>query len=128
MLNLNTEKGNSQFLAAQKSPSNTPLFLHSTPTLSTNSFDSISSSPNQAKIEIFLLSIHLDYLRLTSNGLIKTAFDSLVSFLGLPIPCFENKISWHPDRKTPKSNQYQNKLDCQKGIVLGYTKSRAISF
>jgi hypothetical protein len=122
MLNLNTEKGNSQFLAAQKSPSNTPLFLHSTPTLSTYSFNANSPVLIDSQIFTKTLLLNLDYLRVSSSGLTKKAFIHLSHSLFSQVDSKIINKPWHPHRKTPKNKKYQSRRVSKTGIVLGYTK------
>lgn len=122
MVKLNNGNSKYKFLAAQKSHSNTHLFLHLPITLSTNSFNSFLSTLNKAKISFNLLNIHLDNLRISTNSLTKKSFNRILADLSLPIPYCENKKPWHPDSKMPKSKKYQNSLRSDKGIILGYTK------
>lgn len=122
MLKPNTENSNSQLLATQKSPSNTPLHFNLPLSLSNNSLHSFSLYQNKAKVEIKSIDIHLDYLRFSGTLPTKKSFDSLLAKLAFPIPCFENKISWHPHLYTPKIKQYENKLESFKGGILGYTR------
>ena len=122
MIEPNTENSNTQLLATQKSPSNSHLFLHLPLTPTLNSFNRYLSTSNKAKIELFLLNIHLDYLRVSTTDLTKNSFGNLLSNLGLPIPYQENRISWHPDKSMPRSKKYQNSIQSDTGIKLGYTK------
>jgi len=122
MIKLNTESSNSQFSATQKSPSNTHLQLHLPLTLSPNSFHNFLFTSNQSKIYFSIINIHLDYLRISTTLSTKKSFDNLLADLGLPIPCFENKISWHPYNEASRKDKYQNSIKSDRRIILGYTK------
>jgi hypothetical protein len=122
MLNLNTEKGNNQFLAAQKSPSNTPLFLHLTPTLSTHSLSSFLPSLLDSQLLLELFLIHLDYLRVSSLDLTDKSFRLLTTILFSKVDSQNINKPWHPDPKMPNSKKYQNRIVSKTGVVLGYTK------
>ena len=122
MIKLNTEKSKYQFLAIQKPPSNSQLDLHPSLSLYTNSFNLLLSSLNKSIIKIYKYRFLLDYLRVSTILYTKKSFDRLLADIGLPIPCFENKVSWHPHPGTPKSKKYQNIITSGTGIVLGYTK------
>ena len=106
MLKPNNQKSNHQLLASQNCPSNTRLFLHLPLTLTTNSFNRFLYTLNKAKIELLLLNIHLDYLRISLTDLTKKDFNNLLSNLGLPIPKSEIRIPWHPDKNMPRSKKY----------------------
>lgn len=122
MIKPNNLESNSQLLGTQNCPSNTPLFLHLPLTLTTNSFNRFLSTSNKAKVEIYNSLIHLDYLRISTTINTKKAFDRLLADIGLPIPCFENKLFWHPDPKMSKKKKFQNSIQSDTGIKLGYTK------
>jgi hypothetical protein len=125
MLNLNTEKSNRQFLAVQ-SPSNTPLFLHDTLTLSTYSFNP-SDLPKYDSQQVLIQSlihvdVHLDYLRVSGSGLTEKAFIHLSHSLFNRVDSKIINKPWHPDPKMPNSKKYQNRRISKTGIVFGYTK------
>lgn len=122
MIKPNNPEGNSQLLGTQNTLSNTHLFLHLPLTLTTNSFNSFLSTSNKANFKLPLLNIHLDYLRISTTIYTKKSLDNLLANLGLPIPKSENRISWHPDKTMPKSKKYQNSIQSDTGIKLGYTK------
>jgi hypothetical protein len=129
MLNLNTEKSNRQFLAVQ-SPSNTPLFLHDTLTLSTYSFNpsNLPKYDSQQVLKLLLTQslihvyIHLDYLRVSGSGLTEKAFIHLSRSLFNRVDFKTIDKPWHPDPKMPTSKKYQNRRVSKTGIVFGYTK------
>lgn len=122
MLKPNKENSNQQLLATQKSPSNTPLFLHSTLTLSTNSFNLLLSSLVDSQLLLKLFLIHLDYLRVSSLNLTDKSFCHLRTFLFFKTDFQDINKPWHPDPKMPNSRKYQNRIVSKSGIVLGYTK------
>ncbi len=122
MLKPNKENSNQQLLATQKSPSNTPLFLHSTLTLSPNSFNLLLPSLLDSQLLLKLLLIHLDYLRVSSLDLTDKSFCHLRTFLFFKTDSQDINKPWHPDPKMPNSRKYQNRIVSKSGIVLGYTK------
>lgn len=113
---------NQQLLATQKSPSNTPLFLHSTLTLSPNSFNLLLPSLLDSQLLLKLFLIHLDYLRVSSLDLTDKSFCHLRTFLFSKTDSQDINKPWHPDPKMPNSRKYQNRIVSKSGIVLGYTK------
>ena len=122
MLKPNKENSNQQLLATQKSPSNTPLFLHNTLTLSTNSFNLLLPSPLDSQLLLELFLIHPDYLRVSSLDLTDKSFCHLRTILFSKTDSQDINKPWHPDPKMPNSKKYQNRIVSKSGIVLGYTK------
>jgi hypothetical protein len=122
MLKPNQENSNQQLLATQKSASNTPLFLHSTLTLSTNSFNLLLPSLLDSQLLLELFLIHLDYLRVSSLDLTDKSFCLLTTILFSKIDSQDINKPWHPDPKMPNNKKYQNRIVSKTGIVLGYTK------
>jgi|GEM_PF-3300015 len=122
MIKPNKENSKHQFLGTQKTPSNTHLNHHATLSLSTNSFK--SSSPLQVDSHSYLksLSIHLDYLRVSTTNLNKRDLDNLLNSLFSKVDYKIINKPWYPDSKMPKSKKYQNRISSKIGIVLGYTK------
>lgn len=122
MLKPNNQNSNQQLLATQKSVSNTPLFLHSTLTLSTHSFNLLLPSLLDSQLLLKLFLIHLDYLRVSSSNLTDKSFCLLTTILFSQVDSQEINQLWHPDPKMPNSRKYQNRIVSKTGIVLGYTK------
>ena len=122
MIKLNTEYSNSQLSATQKFPSNTPLFLHTTLTLSTNSFYSSLLLLTNSHFSYPIFHIHLDYLRVSISDLTKSSFTKIKNYLfnGLDTRTI-NKL-WHPNPKTPKSKKYPYRIVSDTGVVLAYRK------
>jgi hypothetical protein len=126
MIKPNTENSNQQLLAVQNSPSNTHLFLHDTLTLTTNSFNRLLPLQVDSQISLKIITIHLDYLRVSSRNLTDKSFALLLASLFSKVETKTINKPWYPDPKMPKSKKYQNRITSKSGIVLGYTK-RAIN-
>ena len=122
MIKPNSSNSNNQFLATQKSLSNTPLDHHNTLTFTNNSFNLLLPLQTDSHFSNNLLSIHLDYLRISTTNLTKKSFTKLVDYLFSEVTYkIINKPS-HPHPGTPKSKKYQKRIVSQTGVVLRYTK------
>ena len=122
MIKPNSSNSKSQLLATQKSPSNTPLFLHLPLTLTLNSFNLLLPLPTHSLFLNNLLSIDLDYLRISTTDLTKKSLTKLVDYLFSEVTYkIINKPS-HPHPNTPKSKKYQKRIISNTGVVLRYTK------
>ena len=123
MIEQKNSNSNSQLLATQKSPSNnTPLFLHLPLTFTLNSFNSLLPLQTDSLFLNNLLSIHLDYLRISTNDLTKKSFTKLVDYLFSEVAYKTINKPSHPHPGTPKSKKYQTKIVSNTGVVLRYTK------
>ena len=124
MIEQKNSNSNSQLLATQKSPSNnTPLFLHLPLTFTLNSFNSLLPLQTDSLFLNNLLSIHLDYLRISTNDLTKKSFTKLVDYLFSEVAYKTINKPSHPHPGTPKSKKYQNTIvSTNTGVVLRYTK------
>jgi hypothetical protein len=122
MIKPNTQNCNQQLLAVQNSPSNTHLFLHDTLTLTTNSFNRLLPLQVDSQISLKIITIHLDYLRVSSRNLTDKSFALLLASFFSKVATRTINKPWHPDPKTPKSKKYQNRITSKSGIILGYTK------
>ena len=122
MLKPNTAQVNHQLLATQNSPSNTQLELHSTLSLSNNSFKLLLPTLLDSQLYFYTFRYLLDYLRVSSNDLSVKSFDSITTILFSKVDSKEINKPWHPHPGTPKSKKYQNRIVSNTGIVLGYTR------
>ena len=122
MIKLDTENSNCQLLATQKTHSNSPLYHHTTLSLSSNSFQ-LSNPPS--KTPIFIkdnLDLHLDYLRVSSTDLSKKSLNEVINFLFSGLDTRTINKPWHPHPGTPKRKKYDYQIVSKAGIVLGVKK------
>ena len=118
----NNLNSNSQLLAALKSPSNTHLYHRDTLTLSTNSFSLLLPTLLDSHFLSNLLSIHLDYLRISSINFTKSNLVILVNHLFCGLDTKTINKPWHPHPKTAKSKKYDYRIVSKAGIVLAVKK------
>ncbi|MEM7591582.1 MAG: hypothetical protein AAF383_08685 [Cyanobacteria bacterium P01_A01_bin.83] len=122
MINQNNSNSNSQFSATQKSPSNTPLFLHSTLTLTSNDFTSSNTYNYDFQLFNKYFYFHLDYLRVSTTDLTEKSFILLTTILFSKVDSKIINKPWHPDPSMPKRKKYKNRRVSKTGIVIGWTK------
>lgn len=122
MIKPNTYLGNQQLLAVQNSSSNTRLDIHLPLTLATNSFKSSLPLQLDSQFNSLINHLHIDFLRISSSDLTYKSFTHLTTVLFGQIEHREIDEPWHPHPETPKSKQYQQRIEAKAGIILGFTK------
>ena len=102
--------------------SNTHLYHRYTLTLSSSSFSLLLPTLLDSHFLSNLLSIHLDYLRISSINLTKSNLVRLVNHLFSGLDTKTINKPWHPYSEIAKSKKYDYRIVSKIGIVLGVKK------